>query len=165
MAVATSTAMLLAAGAGTAGTLYAANNDQKIQEKNIETSERQKRESLDFIQKTMDRSRGDLFKLFPAASESRHKSMQFGLELLGQTIPAQMDLYSQGNQNAQNQVIAGNDPRIAALTGGLAMPYAPQASRVSAPQITMPALPERVQFPQSESAQNTAPQGLNVGGY
>lgn len=147
MAVATGTAMLLAAGAGTAGTIYAANKDQSIQEANMRSAEQQKERSLEFIQKSMEKARGDLFKLFPAAQESRQESMRFGLDLLGQTIPAQLDLYRQGNMNAQQQIADGYQPRITALTGGLQVPYNPQVRGTQMPNINMPAVPEGVAFP------------------
>lgn len=158
MAVSTGTAMLIAAAASTAGTVYAANKDQKIQEQNIRSAEMQKERSLEFIQKSMDKARGDLFKLFPAAQESRHNSMKFGLDLMGQTIPAQLNLYRQGNLNAQQQVVDAYQPRISALTGGLQVPYSPQVRATNMPTITMPTLPERTQFPVDQPA--SQPTGL-----
>lgn len=156
MAVGTGTAMLIAAGAGTAGTIYAANKDQKIQESNIASAERQKQQSLEFIEKSIERARGDLFKLFPAAQESRQKSMQFGLDLMQQTIPAQLDLYRQGNMNAQQAIADGYAPRISALTGGLQAPYSPQVRGTTMPTINMPDLPTPTRFPVGDQAGSPA---------
>lgn len=103
MAVATSTAMLLGAGA----TVGAAAIDAKSAKNSVKSAERQRAESQAFIEKNIQQARGDLFRLFPQAQESRRAGAQAGLDLFSQSIPAQMNAFQDGNVAAQNTLIQG----------------------------------------------------------
>jgi len=58
-----------------------------------------------FITEAQSQARQDLFKLFPQAQETRRQGTLAGLNVLSQTIPAQVDLFRGGNIAAQNQLI------------------------------------------------------------
>lgn len=104
MAIATATA--LAAAATVAG-VAASRQDRKSAEKNVESAERQKSESEAFIKQARDQARGDIFKLFPSAQESREKGIQASFDLFNQAIPAQLDVFGRGNIAAQQALLQG----------------------------------------------------------
>lgn len=103
MAVGTTTALL--AGAGATG--GAALLDAKSNKDAIKANGKQAAASQAFIEKQIAQARSDIFKLFPAAQESRQQGLQAGLDLYKQAQPAMMNLYQQGNVGAQNALIAG----------------------------------------------------------
>jgi len=85
----------------------ASRQDRKSAEKNVESAERQKSESEAFIKQARDQARGDIFKLFPSAQESREKGIQASFDLLNQSVPAQLDVFGRGNIGAQETLLAG----------------------------------------------------------
>ena len=100
----TTTAALLAGAAATAG---AAISDHASAKTATKSAEKQKAASEAFIKEQVDRARADIFKLFPAAQESRQKGLQAGLDLYSQAYPAMMNSFQQGNVQAQNALIQG----------------------------------------------------------
>lgn len=103
MAVATSTALL----AGAAASGGAAYLDRKSNKDAVKSAERQKQQSQEFIERQIKQARADIFKLFPAAQESRQKGLDAGLHLYSQAYPAMMNSFQQGNVGAQQALIAG----------------------------------------------------------
>ena len=103
MAIATSTALLAGAGA----TLGAAALDSRSSRKAIKSAERQKAASQAYIEKQIANARSDIFKLFPAAQESRQAGLQAGLDMYKQAYPAMQNMFQQGNVQAQQALIQG----------------------------------------------------------
>lgn len=100
----TTTAALIAGAATTAG---AAVLDRKSQKDSVKSLEAQKAASQAFIEKQVAQARADIFKLFPAAQESRNQGLQAGLALYKQAYPAMMNTFQQGNVQAQNVLTQG----------------------------------------------------------
>lgn len=116
--------------AGTGATLLGARSDRKQADKNMRSAERQRAESQKFIEESVNKARGDLFKLFPAAQESRNQGLQAGIDLYKQSIPQQLGAFTQGNMAAQNALIQGL-PAMQAAIMGQPMNYNPQAQQVA----------------------------------
>ena len=122
----------------------AARSDRKSIERSVESQERQRTESIAFIEKSIKQARGDLFKLFPSAQESLTTGIQAGLDVFKQSIPQQFQSFQQGNVAAQNQLIGGLAPQRAAILGQ-DVPFNPQATQL---QIPVPSgIPNAPQFP------------------
>lgn len=62
-------------------------------------------------------ARGDLFKLFPAAQQTARQGFQGGLDVFGQSLPAQTDVFTQGNLGAQQAIAQGLQQQQNALFG------------------------------------------------
>ena len=60
-----------------------------------------------FTREGVEQARGDLFKLFPAAQQNLQQGFQGALDVFGQSLPAQTDVFQQGNVGAQQQLLAG----------------------------------------------------------
>lgn len=103
MAVATSTALL----AGAAATGGAALLDSRNQRKSIKSMEDQKAASQAFIERNTKQARGDIFKLFDSAQDSRQQGLQAGFDLFRQSVPVQLNTFRQGNMAAQAQLARG----------------------------------------------------------
>lgn len=71
----------------------------------------------EFIKQQAEQARGDIFKLFPAAEQARQLGTQGALDIFGQTIPQQMDVFQQGNVGAQQALTQGLPQILAALRG------------------------------------------------
>ena len=97
------TAAVIGAGA-TAGAAY---GDYQSNKKAMKSAERQREASQAFIEKQIKQARSDIFKLFPAAQESRNQGLQAGLNLYSQAMPQMMNTYQQGNVEAQKALITG----------------------------------------------------------
>lgn len=115
MAIATGLA-LLAAGTAVAG-VVAAREDRESAEKSIESAERQRDESRDFIEKSIQGAKGDLFKLFPSIQESQRTGLGASLDIVNQAIPEQFKAFQGGNVAAQEQLIQGLPAQRAAILG------------------------------------------------
>jgi len=59
------------------------------------------------IQETTGQAREDLLKLFPAAQQTGRQGFQGALDVFGQSLPAQTDVFTQGNIGAQQQILQG----------------------------------------------------------
>lgn len=86
---------------------HGAREDRESAEEISDTSKRQRSESQQFIEDQVEQARGDLFKLFPQAQESRRLGAQAGLDLFGEVIPQQLEAFQGGNVAAQQQLIQG----------------------------------------------------------
>lgn len=82
--------------------------------------------AIDFIKQQADQGRGDTLKLAPSADTNRNLGYQAAIDVFKQSIPAQIDAFTTGNQNAQNAILglSGNiqeiTPRLSGLAEGLA---------------------------------------------
>ena len=123
-------AAIVSAGIGASG----ASKDRKSIEAANETAQRQRAESMEFINSSIKQNRGDLFKLFPSAQESLQTGMQASMDIFNQAFPEQLRTFQQGNMGAQNQIIAGHNPQMAAILGQ-PINYNPQATQIQAPQL------------------------------
>lgn len=93
--------------AGAIGSVGAAAMDNRSQRKAIQSAEEQRAASQKFIQDQIAQARGDIFKLFPAAQESRNQGFQAGQQILGQAYPQMQQAFQGGNVAAQNVLLAG----------------------------------------------------------
>jgi hypothetical protein len=64
-----------------------------------------------------EQSRQDIMKLFPGAFDNMNMGYQSALDMLNQSLPMQASTFQQGNMNAQNTLLNGMDPYMAALMG------------------------------------------------
>ena len=78
---------------------------------------RENLESREFIERQAEQARGDVLKLFPAAEEARQLGTQGALDIFGQTIPQQLDVFQRGNVGAQQTLTQGLPQILAALRG------------------------------------------------
>lgn len=70
------------------------------------------------IDRAAELARSQAIPLFNSAQQNQQLGFQGALDIFGQTIPAQLDAFGGGNLNAQNTMLAGLDPQIAAILGG-----------------------------------------------
>jgi len=68
--------------------------------------------------RSTEQAREDLFKLFPAAQENAAAGFQGALDIFGQSLPAQSQVFQQGNVAAQQQLLAGLPQFQNAILGG-----------------------------------------------
>lgn len=98
----------ISAAIGGAGVgLLGIGADNKNQKKGREMQERQRAESLKYIQEQVAKTQGQLFQLFPQAQQSRQQAMLAGTDLFKQAFPAQMEAFQGGNMMAQQALLAG----------------------------------------------------------
>ena len=71
----------------------------------------------EFIRQQAEEARGDIFQLFPSAEENIQRGAQAGLDVLAQSIPEQLGVFSQGNVGAQRALTQGLPQIQAALLG------------------------------------------------
>jgi len=69
-------------------------------------------------QQSTEQARNDLFKLYPAAQQNLQQGFQGALDVFGQSLPAQTQVFQQGNVGAQQQLLAGLPQIQNALLGG-----------------------------------------------
>jgi len=67
--------------------------------------------ATDFIKTQGAQARSDLLSLGPAAEDARNSVYQGALDVLGQTIPGQINAFTSGNAAAQAAILGG-DPTI-----------------------------------------------------
>jgi hypothetical protein len=138
-------------GATIAATTVAAGSavaDNRNAKKSIKSQERQREDSQAFIERQIERARGDLFKLYPDAQRSRRLGAQAGLNLLGQSIPKQIEAFQGGNVAAQNMLMQGLPQAQNAILGrGTA--FNPQSIRLGG-EITIPTLPDPIEITGAE---------------
>lgn len=76
------------------------------------------KEALATQQKAVAQAREDLFKLFPASQQNANIGTQAALDVFGQGVGAQTDVFTQGNVGAQQQLLAGLPIAQNAILGG-----------------------------------------------
>lgn len=99
-----------AAVVGAVGSSVAANKASKATKGAAKTAAAETKRST-------KEARGDLFKLFPAAQETARQGFQGGLDVFGQSLPAQTDVFTQGNIGAQQAITQGLQQQQNALFG------------------------------------------------
>jgi hypothetical protein len=139
MAITTSAALLGAAAIGAAGSVAAARKDAKSQKDAIQSAEAQKAASQEFIERQIKQARTDIFKLFPAAQNTRKQGLDAGVHLYKQAYPAMMNTFQQGNVGAQNALLQGLPQVQNALLGKPMDLSGLQAQTLQQPQgLTLP---------------------------
>lgn len=145
--------ILGSAAIGAVSSGLAARADTKSAKRSVQSAERQRDESQAFIEKNIKQARGDLFKLYPQAQESRRLGVQAGMDLLGQAIPQQLKAFQGGNVAAQNMLIQGLPQQQNAILGR-GVSFNPQAVQLGG-GINMPQLPQPTQMqPQMQPQPN-----------
>jgi|TARA_R110000823_G_scaffold19034_1_gene59059 hypothetical protein len=88
------------------------------EKKAAEAQERGLDRSIEEFAKGTKQAREDVMSLYPSAENNLQAGAQGALDVMGQFLPQQADVFQQGNMNAQSQ-IAGGLPQIQnALMGG-----------------------------------------------
>lgn len=110
-------------------------------------------------------ARADVLGLFPEASQARNLSFQAALDVLGQSIPQQLQAFQQGNVGAQRNILAGLPQFRSAILGGQFDPSAFQPTTLGFDagfaQQTLPTFPERAAPRTAVQQQQQAQQALS----
>ncbi|WP_372857610.1 hypothetical protein [Pseudoalteromonas sp.] len=115
----------------------------------------------------VDRARGELFELFPESQRISQEGFQGSLDVLGQSLPAQTDVFQQGNVGAQQAILSGLPQIQNALLGGNVdfsqmQPFQVQSPDLSFFQQTLPQIQQR-QAQEAEAAAQQAQQNQFTG--
>lgn len=86
--------------------------------KAAEATERGLERSMEAFAEGTDKARSDIMNLYPSAESSLRQGAQGALDVMGQFLPQQADVFQQGNMNAQSQIAAGLPQIQNALMGG-----------------------------------------------
>jgi len=89
----------------------AAKDAQSDRLKGLKAAERLQQEGI-------DQARTDINRLFPQAMQVQRGGYQGALDVFGQSLPAQTDVFQQGNVGAQQAILAGLPMAQAAILGG-----------------------------------------------
>ncbi len=108
MGVAAGLAAAAVVGAGASA--YASNKASKAQKSAAKTAAAETKRST-------NEARDDLFKLFPSAQQTARQGFQGALDVYGQSLPAQADVFTQGNVGAQQAITQGLQQQQNALLG------------------------------------------------
>ena len=110
-------------------------------------------------------ARADVLGLFPEASQARNLGFQAALDVLGQSIPAQLQAFQQGNVGAQQNILAGLPQFRSAILGGQFDPTAFQPTTLGFDagfaQQTLPTFTERAAPRTAVQQQQQAQQALS----
>lgn len=118
----------------------------KAQQKSLEEAQR-------LIQENIGEAQGQVRELFPQARQSAQQGFQSALDVFGQSIPAQANVFQQGNVGAQ-QMLSSGLPQIQNAILGLPTDLSfAQPQQLSMPDLSflqqqLPALSGSVQTPQ-----------------
>lgn len=122
--------------AGGASLLGAFSSD-RASKRAVKSQTQGQQAALAATQAAVAQARGDAIPLFESGFQNQQQGFQGALDIFGQTIPAQMNAFSGGNLNAQNTLLAGLDPQIAAILGGNVDLSGLQAQQVQQPNPSM----------------------------
>lgn len=75
-------------------------------------------DAAEIINQQTEKARADIFKLFPAAQQDLRGGFQGALDVFSQSLPAQQNIFQQGNVGAQQQLLAGLPQIQNAILGG-----------------------------------------------
>ena len=100
-------AVATAIGIGTVATVGAAISDRKSAGDALDAQTAQNARNEAFIAKQAQQARKDLIPLFNAAQNNLRLGAQSALDVFGQTLPRQQNVFRAGNIEAQKQIIAG----------------------------------------------------------
>jgi hypothetical protein len=148
MAVATSTAMLAAAGVGAGSSIYAAKKTNDSVKDSIASAERQRDQSIEFIENAINNAGTNIFKLYDSAPESLQSGLQTSVDLFKETTPVQMGIAQDASMAAQNAILQGV-PRAKAALLGQDIPTASQPVGLQLPGMTnIPNVPQMTDISQ-----------------
>lgn len=105
--------LVAVAGATVLGSVVGSKANKKAAAAQAESSDA----AIKATQEAQALARGDLFKLFPAAQQNLQQGFQGALDVFGQSLPAQTQVFQQGNVGAQQQLLSGLDQQRNALFG------------------------------------------------
>lgn len=108
--------------------------DDRANRRSVEQLERQREEAREYVDRAIQQGRGDLFRISRQAQQQGRQGLEAGIDLINQTLPQQMGLFSQGNQMAQQQLI-GALPAMNAAILGQPFNYNPPVMGLQAPPI------------------------------
>ena len=116
-----------------------------------------------FTREGVEQARQDLFKLFPAAQQNVQQGFQGALDVFGQSLPAQAQVFQGGNVAAQQQLLAGLPQMQNAILGGQVDLSQLQPTQLQTPDLGF----FQQQLPQFNDpfAQSAAPTGTSTGGF
>jgi len=100
------------------GSLLGAFVGDKASKRATKAQTRGQDKALEATQAAVKQARGDSIPLFESALQNQQQGFQGALDIFGQSIPGQINAFQGGNVNAQNTLLAGLDPQIAAILGG-----------------------------------------------
>ena len=83
-----------------------------------EASERGNNRAIAATSAATEQARDDINRLFPQAQARGQQGYQQALDVFGQSLPAQMDTFQQGNIGAQQAILSGLPQIQNALMGG-----------------------------------------------
>ena len=75
------------------------------------------RDAQALTRKGVEEARADINRLFPQAQQTAQQGFQGALDVFGQSLPAQTDVFTQGNVGAQQAILAGLPQMQNALLG------------------------------------------------
>jgi len=122
----------------------AKRTNKSVQEAN-ESAERQRQQSIDFIERSINQARGDIFRLYDSAPNTLQSGLERSADFTRGVVPQQLGLAQEANLAAQNAILQGL-PRVRnALLGqesgppletvGLTLPAIPQIGESAAPSL------------------------------
>lgn len=68
--------------------------------------------------RSADEARGDINRIFPQAQQTARQGFQGALDVFGQSLPAQANIFQEGNIGAQQAILSGLPQIQNALLGG-----------------------------------------------
>ena len=74
--------------------------------------------ALAATRRAAEEARGDVNRIFPQAQQTAQQGFQGALDVFGQSLPAQTDVFQQGNVGAQQAILSGLPQIQNALLGG-----------------------------------------------
>ena len=108
-----------------------------------------------FVRQGQQQARQDIQQIFPQAQQSLQQGFQGALDIFGQSIPAQTNVFQQGNLAAQQSIAAGLPQFQNAILGGQVDFSQFQPRQLQTPDLSF----LQRQLPQLAQAQQPALQG------
>ena len=100
------------------GSIFGARSASKSAKRAAKAQGQAQDKALAATEQAVAQARRDAIPLFESGFQNQQQGFQGALDIFGQTIPGQINAFQGGNQNAQNTLLAGLDPQIAAILGG-----------------------------------------------
>lgn len=153
------------AGAAVIGAI----SSNKASKKAAQSSEKGAATAAAETRRATEEARSDLFKLFPAAQQNVQQGFQGALDVFGQSLPAQTNVFQQGNIGAQEQLLAGLPQFQNAILGNQVDFSQLQPTQIQTPDLGFfqQQLPQAVDpfAPQNTQTDNPAFQVPQTGGF
>lgn len=73
---------------------------------------------IEATERATSQARADIDRMFPNAQQSAEQGFQSAMDILAGSLPAQADVFQQGNVAAQNAILAGMPQAQSAILGG-----------------------------------------------